>query len=308
MRRRLPSLNALRAFEAAARLGSMTAAAQELCVTHGAISRQVRALQDELGVALFEPRVQPLQLTASGQALLPVLTHALDEVAGGVASIRRDSVQTLDVSCLSTFAMRWLIPRLHRFHERRPDVDVRLSMASHAVQIERRRHDVVIGVEAFALSAPGQTERDVLGVPLFRECLGLVLSPHLAASWVERPFAQQSKALKACPRLQTRTRLSAWQDWARASGAVLGAAPEREFPHYSYTLEAALGGLGLCVSPWHLVTDDVQSGRLMAPLGFVPSHLCYVATRARQATAAAVDLCGWLQAEAAAAPAAPAPA
>ena len=303
MRRRLPSLNALRAFEAAARLGSMTAAAQELCVTHGAISRQVRALQEELGVVLFEPRVQPLQLTAAGRTLLPVLTRSLDQIASTAASVRGGALQTLDVSCLSTFAMRWLIPRLHRFHERHPGIEVRLSTTSHAVLLERERYDVAIGVQAATIEEP--LSGTVRSTPLFDELLGLVLSPALATAWKRVGKSERRVVIGACPRLQTRTRLSAWNDWARAAGATLPQAPHREFPHYSYTLEAALGGLGLCVAPWHLVLDDVRSGRLIAPLGFVRSGLSYVASHVTPTPAAVVQLCRWLQEEAARMPHAP---
>ncbi len=298
MPRRLPSLNALRTFEATARLGRMTAAAQELCVTHGAVSRQVRALQEELGVALFEGPKHALQLTPAGQALLPALTQAFDQIAATVAVLSRSKEQVLNVSCLSTFTMRWLIPRLHRFHETHPGIDVRLSTTSHAVQIERERYDVVINVDdLIPATAQAATERTHT-TPLFDELLGLVLSPALMDKMARGTGPQRLELLRRCPRLQTRTRPKAWQDWAAACGAKLPTAPQQEFAHYTYTLEAALGGLGLCIAPWHLVATDVGSGRLLAPLGFVASGLKYTARHRIDHSQAAV-FCQWLQQEAA---------
>lgn len=307
MPRRLPSLNALRTFEAAARLGRMTAAAEELCVTHGAVSRQVRALQDELGVALLEGDRHALRLTAAGRALLPALTQALDQMAAAVQAISPPSQPVLNVSCLSTFAMRWLIPRLHRFHDRHPGVEVRLSTVSHAVRIERERYDVVIGVEdlrpaaAAAAIAPSATQRadGLLVAALFDEHLGLVLSPALMAKLMAAAPTRRMAQLQRCPRLQTQTRPDAWFDWGKACGAQLPAAPEQSFAHYAYTLEAALGGLGLCIAPWHLVADDVNASRLVAPLGFVDSGLRYTAqSRAGQRQPHATQFCRWLQEEA----------
>jgi LysR family glycine cleavage system transcriptional activator len=312
MSRRLPSLNALRTFEATARLGRMTAAADELCVTHGAVSRQVRSLQEEMGVALCEGPKHALQLTPAGQTLLPILTQAFDQIAAAVAVVSHSAEQVLNVSCLSTFTMRWLIPRLHRFHETHPGIDVRLSTTSHAVQIERERYDVVINVdqpEASATSAAtsAATQRSTCTM-LFDEWLGPVLSPELMGKLARGGSGTSSRhrleLLRHCPRLQTRTRPRAWQEWAAARRAKLPAAPQQEFAHYTYTLEAALGGLGLCVAPWHLVAADVASGRLLAPLGFVPSGLQYTARCRANHTQAAL-FCQWLQQEAEHMPAAP---
>ncbi len=334
MPRRLPSLNALRTFEAVARLGRMTAAADELCVTHGAVSRQVRALQDELGAALFEDGArQALRLTPAGRSLAAALTPSLDRIAEAVEAVSPSSAPVLDVSCLSTFAMRWLIPRLHRFHARHAGIDVRLSTVSHEVRIERERYDVVIGVEdprprwdaagdaapaaevgrgtgadpsrplrpstqPPSPSSPNLSPRieTPLQTLLFNEQLGLVLSPALLAR-VAAPAApaRREALLQRCPRLQTQTRPGAWLDWARASGAELPAgAPEQRFAHYAYTLEAALGGLGLCIAPWHLVADDVAAGRLLAPLGFVDSGLRYTALSRPRASPQALRFCAWL--------------
>ena len=142
MRRKNLPLNALRAFEAAARLGRLTLAAEELGVTHGAVSRQVRQLESVLGVDLFGgPRSKP-ELTPTGQSLAPVLTAALDQIDNAVRAVLAEEEGLLQVACLSTLAMRWLIPRLHRFTQVHPGIDVRLSTDKEHIDPERGRFDL----------------------------------------------------------------------------------------------------------------------------------------------------------------------
>ena len=116
MKRRLPPLNALRSFEAAARLGRMTAAAEELAVTPGAVSRQVRQLEQSLGMRLFEGSKNKPQLTAAARTLLPALSAALDQIEDAVRAASQEGRGTLDVLCFNTFTVKWLIPRLYDFH------------------------------------------------------------------------------------------------------------------------------------------------------------------------------------------------
>src|SRR3954469_217556 len=146
MKRKNLPLNALRAFEAAARLGRLTVAAEELGVTHGAVSRHVRQLESVLGVELFGgPRSRP-ELTAAGQSLAPVLTAALDQIDNAVRSVLAEEEGLLQVACLSTLAMRWLIPRLHRFTQAHPGIDVRLSTDKEHIDPQRGTFDLVITV------------------------------------------------------------------------------------------------------------------------------------------------------------------
>lgn len=144
MRRPLPPLNALRAFEAFARHGSMTTAADELCVTHGAVSRQVKQLQDQLGVVLVEGPRNRLQLTPAGRVLADGLTAPFDGIAQAVAAARSGQGvrREIEIACLGTFAMKWLIPRLSRFVEQHPDLKVRVSESHGPVDF---RHQVCDG-------------------------------------------------------------------------------------------------------------------------------------------------------------------
>lgn len=292
MKRRLPSLSALRAFEAAARLGRMSAAADELAVTHGAISRQVRHLEDTLGVPLFTGSKARPTLTEAGRALLPGLTEAFDRMEAAVRSCVDSDDSTLDVSCLSTFLMRWLIPRLHRFNASNPDLDVRLRATDQTAPHER--FDVLITVDE-APAAIKPTDKPTTTQPLFAEWLGLVAAPSLMVT--SPPDAAVD--VSSLPRLHTKTRRNAWAMWSALANQPLPESdrPVVEFEHYYYTLEAALAGLGVCVAPWHLVADDVRSGRLLAPCGFRLSGYAYVATWRRRSRNTD-RFCAWLADEA----------
>jgi LysR family glycine cleavage system transcriptional activator len=283
MQRRLPPLNALRAFEAAARLGRMGAAADELAVTPGAISRQVH-----LNLRLFEGSKNKPQLTPAGQALLPAFSAALDGIEAAVRAVSDTASGSLDVSCFSTFTVKWLIPRLFDFTARYPGIAVRLRAAGPTTDAAREACDVVITVL--------DTANPTTALPLFPEHLGPVLAPALAT----RIGLHAASDLAQHTLLQSKTRLNAWQMWADASVCELPALTGPVFEHYYFTLEAAVAGLGVCVAPWHLVADDVQAGRLLAPLGFRASGYQYVAKRREQRNAACDLFCTWLQTQAAA--------
>lgn len=280
MKRDLPPLNALRAFEAAARHGRMTAAADELHVTPGAVSRQVRLLEEVLGVPLFEgPKSKP-RLTEAGRTLAPRLADAFDGIEAATQAVHAVKAAVLDVSCLSTFLMRWLIPRLYGFTAEHPNIDVRLRAAEGPVDPERDRFDAVITIVAEGPLGPGDTH-------LFPEWLGPVGTPGLCAA------ITRIEDLARAPLLHTKTRPDAWAGWT--SGPPEGA----WYEHYYFTLEAAGAGLGLCLAPWHLVAADIGSGRLVAPLGFTRSGFEYRLKTRRHAAAGLDPFRAWLRAEAA---------
>lgn len=289
MKRTLPPLGALRAFEAAARHGRMILAAEELSVTPGAVSRQVRLLEEDLGVALFDgPKSKP-RLSDAGRALAPRLAGAFDELEAATQAARAGQAAVLDISCLSTFLMRWLIPRLHRFTAQYPGIDVRLSAADGPVDPDRARFDGVITVEA-------ETPAAARFHPLFPEWLGPVAAPALAAQ------IARLDDLRRVPLLHTQTRPEAWPAWAARLGWAETRFDGPRYEHYYYTLEAASAGLGVCLAPWHLVAADVASGRLAAPLGFTRSGYHYGLRCKRHARPAFEPFRLWLLAEAAAQP------
>ena len=280
MNRRLPPLTALRAFEAAGRLGLMKLAAEELFVTHGAISRQVRHLEEWLGVALFEGPKNAPKLTEMGRLLLPALTLAFDQLDLAVRQIADSDEGTLDVSCPGTFTMRWLIPRLHHFNARYPGVDVRLNSSGTSSDPLRDNTDVALRVGR----APWPPGVDV--IYLFNEKFGPVHAPSIHLE----PGQSTDASL-----LHTVSRRSAWADWRALSGKTAEGTGSAEFEHFYFMLEAAIAGLGVAVAPWPLVADDVTTGRLIAPFGFIESGLSYVALRRQKQNRKAALFCGWLK-------------
>lgn len=284
MSRKLPPLNALRAFEAAGRLGRMTLAAEELNVTHSAISRQVQHLEDVLGVPLFEGPKNRLQLTEPGRQLLNTLVLSLDQIDLAVRSIADTESGPLDVSCPGTFTMRWLIPRLYRFRDAHPEIELRLSASNTGVDFARDGFDVAIRTGA----APWPDDAETF--ELFAEQTGPVMAPALAK--------KSAGQLAGLTLLHSRTRRHAWRQWSARSGIAVDDRAGNEYEHFYFMLEAASSGLGVCIAPWPLVADDIRSGRLVAPMGFVDSGQSYVALRRHRRHRKSAAFCAWLEQEA----------
>lgn len=277
-RKTLP-VAALRAFEAAARHGQISRAADELGVTHGAVSRHVSHLEDFVGAPLFEGARNRPKLTAEGRIFGFALTAAFDQIEDALRIIGRGDGNILDVACLSTFAMRWLIPRLHDFMARHPRYDVRLATD------DRQSH---VHVDARILVLPPHAELPKTCTRLFAEKLALVVAPSLASG--------RAEDMLALPRLETRTRPDVWREWASLTGIGVGDAPAttRIFDHFHMTIEAALNSLGIAIAPWHLVAGDVASARLVAPFGAVDSNYVYAVEVARPGKPKTRDFVNWL--------------
>jgi LysR family transcriptional regulator, glycine cleavage system transcriptional activator len=287
--RRTHPLNALRAFEAAARLGRVSAAADELGVTHGAVSRQVRQLEQYLDVELFEGSRRRPVVTLAGARLADRLTPLFQRLDDTLSDVVDQRHGPLDVACYSTFAVRWLIPRLHRFQKANQNIDVRLTTSEDRIATGRVRHDMlIVALDPKSDLAEGD-------IQLFEEVLGPVVAPKLVSARRKTTLA----VLADLTLLETRTRRNAWPIWAKAQSQVRPERPSRtaEFDHYSLAIEAASSGLGVCIVPLHLVADEVRSGRLVAPLGFSESGYRYV-MRARTPTSDKVErFLTWIRAE-----------
>lgn len=290
--RRLPPLKTLPAFEISAEQQSFSAAADRLHLTHGAISRQIRALEDHFGVPLFRRLNRRIELTAAGAALLPHVRQALQLLESAGAHLAAGSNQgPLVVSCLATFMMRWLIPRLYRFSATHPGIEVRLS-ASHA-PVEFAAGGIDLAIRIGRPPWP----RDVAARPFLRDHIGPVLSPALR----DTHRIRQPADLRRTPLLHADTRPRAWSDWQRVAGVeVLDATKGPRFEHTYFLLEAAAAGLGAAIGSYPLVEQEIVSGRLAAPFGFLPSGRSYALLRARRASkSASVDtLVEWIVAEA----------
>ncbi|WP_138468854.1 LysR substrate-binding domain-containing protein [Poseidonocella sp. HB161398] len=283
MKRGTLPLTALRALEATLRHGQMTLAAEELGVTYGAVSRQVRGLEALLGVALFDGPRNRLVPSQAALDMQPALQAAFDGIEEAVARAMQRERRLLDVSCLGTFTMRWLIPRLFGFQKRHPAIEVRLTADDGPVDFARQRLDAAIRVGTGRWGAAEVTR-------LFADEVGPVLSPALLPGGAPAGW----EALSALPVLHTATRRDAWTGWARQAG-VPAPAGGQEFEHFYFLLEAAVAGLGMAIAPLVLVRDDLAAGRLVAPMGFCPSGQDYVALTPPRPGREAALFVRWLQ-------------
>jgi len=287
----LPPLNALRAFEAAARLGSLSRAADALHVTHGAISRQVRLLEDWLGTPLFTRAGRGLRLTSAGIRLRDAAGDAFARLQGAAATIRRaGSGQARVLGCPGSLLARWMIPRLPRLAEALPDLKLHLSPHEGAFPAS------LDGFDAALLIAtppwPASWRVHTLAV----ERIGPVLSARHAE--VDRLSALTPDALLREPLLHTTSRPQAWPMWASLHGAAAPGTPGADFEHLYFLLEAAAAGLGVAIAPQELVADDLAAGRLLAPWGFVGTDAQWIlATRRDDDDAQLEALAAWLRLE-----------
>jgi len=254
--RRLPPLNAIKAFEAAARHESFTRAAEELCVTQGAVSHQVKGLEAELGIKLFNRERQRLIITDAGREYLSVLRDALDRIAVGTERLlQRQSSGVLTVSTSPDFAAKWLVNRLGRFAEEHPAIDLRVSATLHHVDFARE--DVDLGVRHGDGNWPGH---DV--VRLSPERLFAVCSPKLLTG--RNRLKKPSDVLKF-PLLYLDDR-NVWKRWLEAAGVVDAVLPHGPvLNRASMVIDAAIDGQGIALARTTLAATDLISGRLVRP-------------------------------------------
>lgn len=289
--RELPPLNALRAFEAVARLQSVTRAATELHVTHGAVSRQLRLLEQALGRPLFDRQGRQLALTEAGGQLRDGASRAFAQLRESWAGLQRTAQAPFVLGCSGSVLARWVIPRLDRLGHDLPELPLHLSAQE---EMPTREFGGLDG--ALLLAAPPWPAGWQVAT-LAPEWIGPVLSPR-HAGW-PRLQDQPASVLLDEPVLHTRSRPQAWRDWAVAAGLPSPPrSPGQGFAHLYYLLEAALAGLGVAIAPAPLVADDLASGRLLAPWGFVRTTACWVlATPPRDSDPRAAALARWLTGE-----------
>jgi LysR family glycine cleavage system transcriptional activator len=284
-RRALPSLSGLRSFEAFGRLRSMTGAADALGVTHGAVSRQVKALEAELGAALLQGPRHRLELTPAGAALAAAVSDAFDRIGAALPGAGPSPV--LNVSCLGTLAMKWLIPRLPTFVAAHPHVHVQILEGWRPVDFGEGVIHAAVRAEK---PPPARGQRVQAFMPNFH---GPVLSPTV----FHRLGYDRDQAL-GLTQLRSETFLASWSLWAAGAGVELPASPEQlTFEHNAYMLEAAAAGLGIAVTTWAFAAPDVLSGRLVAPWGFNRLAQPFVYIRPRADNPAAEAFGAWLMAE-----------
>jgi LysR family glycine cleavage system transcriptional activator len=260
---RLPPLGALRAFEAAARHLSFTAAAGELHVTQAAISHQVRQLEEDLGLRLFVRLNRALRLTEDGRTLLPFVRDGFSQIRAGVERLRaagRGGVLTLTAP--PSFAASWLVPRLVRFQASHPGLEVRLQTSMRLVDLAREGIDA--GIRYGRGMWPGLVAERLFSDELFPVCApGLVETAR--------------RGLAALQLLHIQSFPDDWRRWLAAAG-IGGVDPEKGSWLDSATLayEAAASGLGVAMGRSRLVAAAIEAGRLAAPFGVeLPADIAY---------------------------------
>ncbi|MES3000493.1 MAG: transcriptional regulator GcvA [Pseudomonadota bacterium] len=268
MSRRLPPLNALRAFEAAARCGNFTRAAQELFVTQGAVSRHVGTLEDWLKVRLFDRGRHGISLTPPGQAYFASVRSALDQIEHGTRQLQQSpDERRLRIKLPPTFAIRWLMPRLARFHAAHPEIDVQITTSHQKVDFERDDVDVSIHSEQRPPTGSG-----------FRRLFGETLVPVCAPGLLESgPPLAKPDDLAGHVLLCSMNRPNDWPAWLAAAGARgVDGNSGLKFENAALAYQAAADKLGVIVALLPFVRDDLAAGRLVAPFALeVPTEGAY---------------------------------
>lgn len=283
--RPLPPLSTLRSFEATARLGSVTKAAEELGRTHGAVSRQLRALQVALGFPLFDKVGTGLRANRSGLALLRVVGGAFDDLEREWERLRSEARgPALHVACSATFAMRWMVPRLPDFYRSHPDMRLRLSMTT-AQELRHEGADLVIAWDRSSYPAADRAR----AVHLAEVAFGPVCAPGYRVARSARRIAFET-------RIAHDFTSRSWDGWCERERVVPAFEREVRFPHTHLCIEAALGGLGVAIAEKRLVEDDLAAGRLVAPAGFAAFEdgLAAIPASERAGSPAAARFLAWL--------------
>ena len=264
MSRRIPPLNALRAFEAAARQLSFTKAADELFVTQAAISHQVKTLEEHLGMPLFYRYNRRLELTDAGRSYLPPLREAFDQIDRATKRLApRGEDRGLKISVLNSFAQKWLMPRLASFQARNPDVDVLLSANDAMVDLVSEDYDIAL---RYGFGRYPGLQSDLLMVDkVFPVC-----SPRLLEA--EQPLRGPEDLCHHTLLHDNMGRqnedMQEWGHWLQMAG-VQGVDHTRgpAFSHLSMVLSAAIDGQGVALGRLSLAADDLAAGHLVCPFG-----------------------------------------
>lgn len=292
----LPPLTALRSFDAAARHGSFSRAADELYVTHGAVSRQVKALEDWAGVALFERQGRRVALTAAGRRFADKVAVAFGDIAAAARVLRSEGSagRVLTLNVLPTFAMRWLLPRLVTFQIAHPQIELRLVTSDQPLdRVGPGQFDVAV-------------RRD--GASSLREFrTGLIFTeeelPVCSPAFAEANPVRAPDDLKSLPLLIADTRPGSWDRWfaAAGEGGIGDEVALRRFDHFYLALQAAIDGLGFALGPLPLIEEDLAGGRLVVPLAgpkLSAAPYCWAVSPAADEDPAVSQFLEWLEEEA----------
>ncbi|MGE5148704.1 MAG: LysR substrate-binding domain-containing protein [Rhodospirillaceae bacterium] len=258
--RRLPPLNALRVFEVAARTNSYVEAAAELGLTHGAVSRQISILEHWLGQRLFVRSGRRMVATPIARVFAAEVSLSFDRLTSAAEACGKPSVRRiLRVSAPTTFASRWLIPRLGHFHESHPEVEVSVTTVSTVHEDLRGGSDIAVRRGSTKVNAWPQHR----ATHILDDVDTLIMSPALFA----RQPIHAPADIAGHVQLSSETRPGDWLDWLeKAELGHLAGQRRQLFDHFSVTLHAIVDGLGIGIGPFPLLAGDLEAGRIVAPL------------------------------------------
>lgn len=252
--RKLPPLRALQVFEAAARQQHFSKAADELCITQSAVSHQVRVLEEHFGEQLFNRQGRKLQLTAKGQSLFSELERIFNELSDLSLKISNTPNQQLSLAVYSSFAVKWLIPRLADFRRLHPGVNIRLEMITQDPDLSSNSADMFIAGRIH--------QRGYWQQLLHKERLIPVCSPTFYPQW--RDITLQNLTQQALLIVDEGPLGLDWHKWSVQQQRVLSNQQQHTFSHIVMAIEAAITGQGLALAPDFMVAGDISTGRLVA--------------------------------------------
>lgn len=259
--RKLPPLRSLECFEQTAAFGSFSRAGEAIGMSHGAISHQIRGLENWLSVRLFERYAGGVRLTEDGQRLKQACTLAFSIVEQECSRLRsQNAPQAITVGCSATFLVQWLLPRAESFASIEGAADVNYQTRVDIAALTAGR------VDALITSVAEDPPHGIEGIKLTADRIG----PVCATGFQPRP--QVAEDIASLPLLHALSRPTAWNEWAIVAGVELPRERRRQFETLSLTIEAARGGLGLAMTPEFLVRADLEAGTLVAPLGFIEAQ------------------------------------
>ncbi|WP_272010413.1 transcriptional regulator GcvA [Roseovarius sp. ZX-A-9] len=292
-------LNALRAFEAAARLSSFSRAAEELCVSHSTISHHILGLEESLGTKLFERKNRRVFLTTSGEKLFPTLKTSFDEIALALDDARSDVPQkVLNVTVTPSFANKWLVPRLWNFQNQHPDVEIRIS--SSLKKADFKRDGFHVGIRAGFGNWPKLSSELLMPIHMSPVCSPKLLERREALNCPKELL--DFKLLHADVSYGVGIK-SEWQEWFSAMGLPhINCSGGLSFQDPGLAIQAAINGLGIAIGYVELAEDDIASGRLVRPFAADVEHpwSYYIVTPVDDAASPqSFSFCEWIRTQAA---------
>ena len=283
-------MSLLRAFEAAGRCGSFRAAAAELGLTPSAVSHAIRKLEDLLGARLFRRQARTIALTTEGQTLIRHVGGAFDLLRHGMEAVSTRAPRLLRLHVAPSFATQWLAPRLQRFLEANPKVEVRIAANTDYAEFSEGAFDADI---VYAAAPTAQARPGLVRISLGEETVVPLCAPALAAR-IRRPADLLAETL-----IHSDNKVLRWPDWFAANGLSMPAPHGLRFDRSFLAISMAADGLGVALESTRLAERELASGRLVAPLGGCSTDLHYTAhflvyPRAYQSNPLIARFAAWL--------------